>query len=63
MTIVGFLVVARSTRVGVDQRLPVGDRDLIIVGMDFGKRQEAVTVAAVLDERRLQRRLDPRDLG
>ncbi len=63
MMILGFLVVARGARVGVDQRLPVGDRDLIVVRMDFGKRQEAVAVAAVLDERRLQRRLDPRYLG
>ena len=46
-----------------DQRLPVGDRDLIIVGMDFGERQEAVAVAAVVDEGGLQRRLYPRDLG
>ena len=33
-----------------DQRLPVGDRDLVVVGMDFRKRQEAVAVAAVIDE-------------
>ena len=63
MMIVGFVVVARGARVGVDQRLPVGDRDLVIVRMDFGKRQEAVAVAAILDERRLQRRFDPRYLG
>ena len=31
--------------------------------MDFAERQEAVAVAAVVDERRLQRRLDARDLG
>ena len=61
--VVGFVVVARGARVGLDQRLPVGDRDLVIVRMDFGERQEAVAVAAVLDERRLQRRLDPRHLG
>ena len=45
------------------QRLPVGDRNLIVVGMDFGEGQEAVAVAAVIDERRLQRRFDARDLG
>ena len=44
-----------------DQRLPVGDRDLIIVGMDFRERQEAVAVAAIVDEGGLQRRLYPRD--
>ena len=47
----------------VDQRLPVGDRDLIVVGMDFAEGEEAVAIAAVVDERRLQRRLDARHLG
>ena len=47
----------------VDQRLPVGDRDLVVVGVDFAKGEEAVAIAAVVDERRLQRRLDARDLG
>ena len=46
-----------------DQRLPVGDRDLIVVGMDFRERQEAVAVAAVVDEGGLERRLYARDLG
>jgi hypothetical protein len=40
-----------------DQRLSVGDRDLIIVGMDFAKGQESVAVAAIFDEGRLQRGL------
>ena len=35
------------------QGLPVGDRDLVVVGMDFRKRQEAVAIAAVIDEGRL----------
>ncbi len=47
----------------VDQRLPVGDRDLVIVRMDFRKGEEAVPVAAVIDEGSLQRRLYARDLG
>ena len=46
-----------------DQRLPVGDRDLIVVGMDFAEGEKAVAIAAVIDERGLQRRLDARDLG
>ncbi len=37
--------------------------DLIIIGMDFRESEEAVTVAAIVDERRLKRRLDPRNLG
>ena len=45
------------------QRLPVGDRDLVVVGMDFAEGQEAVAVAAVVDEGRLQRRLHARHLG
>ena len=31
--------------------------------MDFRKRQEAVAIAAIIDEGRLQRRLYARDLG
>src|SRR6516162_5994568 len=46
-----------------DQRLPVGDRDLVIVGMDFAEGEEAVAIAAVVDECGLQRRLDARHLG
>ena len=46
-----------------DQSLPVGDGDLVVVRMNFRKRQEAVTVAAVIDEGRLQRRLNACDFG
>ncbi len=46
-----------------DQRLPVGDRDLVIVGMDFRKCEEALPVAAIFDERRLERGLHARHLG
>jgi hypothetical protein len=38
----------------LDQRLTVGDRDLVIVGMDFAEGEEAMAVAAILDEGRLQ---------
>jgi hypothetical protein len=58
-----FLGLAMRAFVGFDQRLTVGDRNLIIVGVDFAEGQEAVTVAAILDERGLQRRLYARDLG
>ena len=37
-----------------DEGLPVGDRDLVVVRMNFRKRQEAVAIAAVVDEGRLQ---------
>ena len=60
---VGFLI---GPRFGFGflfkQRLPVGDRDLVVVGMDFVEGQEAVAVAAVVDEGCLQRRFDARDL-
>ena len=45
------------------QRLTVGDGDLVVIGVDFRKRQKAVAVAAVVDKGRLQRGFDPRDLG
>src|SRR5262249_5277862 len=41
-----------------DQRLPVGDRDLVIVGMDFAEGEGAGAVAAVVGEGGLQRRRD-----
>ena len=46
-----------------DERLPIGDGDLIIVRMDFAEREEPVAVAAVIDESRLERRLDPGYFG
>ena len=49
--------------VRLDQRLAIGDRNLIIVGMDFAEGEKAVAVAAIFDEGRLQRRLYARDLG
>src|ERR1700761_1259883 len=58
-----FLGLAMGALIGLDQRLPVGDRDLIIVGMDFAEGEEAVPVAAIFDEGGLQRRLYARDLG
>ena len=44
------------------QRLPVGDRDLVIIGMDFREGEEALAVAAIFHERRLERRLHARHL-
>src|SRR5258705_3664208 len=63
-TVFAFLFgLAVGAFVGFDQRLPVGDRNLIIIRMDFAEGQKAVTVAAIFDEGRLQRRFYPRDLG
>jgi len=58
-----FLGLAMGTFVGLDQRLTVCDRDLVVVGMDFAEGEEAVAVAAIFDKGRLQRRFYPRDLG
>jgi hypothetical protein len=58
-----FLGLAMGALVGLNQRLTVGDRDLIVIGMDFAEGQEAVSVAAIFDEGGLQRRLYARDLG
>jgi hypothetical protein len=38
----------------------VGDRDLVIIGMDFREGEEAVAVAAIFNEGSLQRGFDPR---
>ena len=43
-----------------NQRFAVGDRDLIIVGMDFAECQKSMAIAAVIDEGGLQRRLNAR---
>ncbi|WP_420131002.1 hypothetical protein [Rhodopseudomonas sp.] len=58
-----FLGFAMSAFVGLDQRLTVGDRDLVVIGMDFAEGEEAVAVATVFDEGRLQRGFDPGDFG
>ena len=45
---------------GAQQRLTVGHRYLVVVGMDFAERQETVAVAAILDKGGLQRWFDAR---
>ena len=49
-----FLGLAMGAFIGLDQRLPVSDRDLVVIGMDFAEGQEAVPVAAIFDEGGLQ---------
>ena len=58
-----LLGLAMGLFLGLDQRLPVGNRDLIIVRMDFAEGEEAVAVAAIFDEGGLERGFDPCDLG
>ena len=58
-----FFGFAMRALVRLDQGLTVGDRDLVIVGVDFAEGQEAMAIASILDEGGLQRRFHPRDLG
>ena len=58
-----LLGLAMGAFIRLDQRLAIGDRNLVIVGVDFAEGQKTVAVAAVLDEGRLQRRLYAGDLG
>ena len=46
-----------------EQGLAILPGDLVIIGVDLAEGQEAVAIAAIVDERRLQRRLDPGHLG
>src|SRR5215469_548862 len=55
VTVFVFLLgLAMGALVRLDQRLPVGDRDLVIIGMDFAEGQKAVPVPAIFDKRGLQ---------
>ncbi len=57
-----IVVAARFFGFRLQQRLTVGEGDLVVVGMDFGEGQESVAIAAVVDEGRLERRLHSRYL-
>src|SRR5262249_33718651 len=59
----GLVVVVFLLRLFAHQRFAVGDRNLVVVRVDFVEGQEAVAVATVFDERSLQGRLDARHLG
>ncbi|CDX56894.1 membrane hypothetical protein [Mesorhizobium plurifarium] len=50
--VLGFL------RFGAQQGLTVGDRDLIVVGVNFTEGEKTVTVAAILDKGCLEGRFD-----
>ena len=45
------------------QRFAVSDRDLVVIGVNFGKGQKAVPIAAVINKGRLQRGFNPRHFG
>jgi hypothetical protein len=54
---------AMGAFVGFDQRLAIGHRNLVIVGMDFAEGEEAMAVAAIFNEGGLKRRFYAGDLG
>ena len=57
-----FLGLVVQTMLLGDQPFAIGDGDLVVVGMDFREGQKAVSVAAIFDEGRLERRLYANDL-
>ena len=59
---VGLLVLllAMGAEFLFQQGRAVGVGNLVIIGMDFGKGQEAMAVAAIFHEGGLKRRLDAR---
>ncbi len=58
-----FVILALGLCLFLKQRLAIGDRNLIIIWMNFRKGKKAVSIAAVIYKRGLQRRLDAGDLG
>src|SRR6185437_16214475 len=50
-----FLLIRRflGGAVGIERRLTVGDRDAVIIGVDFAEGEEAMAITAIFDERRL----------
>jgi hypothetical protein len=60
-----LLLVFQTGLLGLDlqQTLPVGDWDLVVVGVNFAEREKPVPVTAVLDESGLQAGFDANNLG
>jgi hypothetical protein len=58
-----FLGLAMGALVRLDQGLTIGDRNLIIVRVNFAEGEEAVTVAAIFNEGGLEGWFYARDLG
>jgi hypothetical protein len=55
------LCAAFFLRILSKQSQAIGNRDLVIVGMNFVEGEETMTVAAIFDKRRLKRGFDTRD--
>ena len=64
--ILGVFLIALRRGIGAffgQQSLAVGDGDLVIIGVNFRKRQKTMAVSAVVDKGGLQRGFNPRYLG
>jgi hypothetical protein len=53
----------RKSALFLQQRFAVSQRDLVIIGVNFGKGQKPMPIAAVIDKGRLKRGFDPRHFG
>jgi hypothetical protein len=49
-----FLFLEMGMSIFFEKLLPIGNRDLVIIRMDLAECEEAVAIAAVLDERSLE---------
>ena len=58
-----FVLLALAQGFLLEKRLPIRDRNLIIVRMNFGEGEKTVAIAAIVDESGLEGRLDAGDLG
>ena len=58
-----FVLLALRQRLLLKKRLPIGDWNLVVVRVDFGEGEKAVTIAAIVDESGLERRFYPGHLG
>ncbi len=63
LVVFGLLLGAGLLGLHLQQALPVGDGDLVVVGMDLAEGQEAVAATTVFDEGGLERGLHPDHLG
>ena len=57
-----IFLIALGKRLFLEQRLTISDWDLVIIRMNLRKGEEAMAVSAIIDECRLQRRLDASNL-
>ena len=59
----GLFFLTRFSFLQLDQALPVGDGDLVVIRMNFAECQKAVAIATVFHKSRLQAGFDPHHFG